>query len=124
MARKRRSTTRRRSPARRFYRRATSTGFNPVNLAIGTGLVAVGEPILDSYIDKFTGGGLGSMATDGLKIAGGYFIAKKMKNPIARSAGMALMVIGVRNLVRPIAGRIIGAPQTASTGNGFTKTVF
>lgn len=118
MAKRRRSVRRR---ARTVYRRARSPRLNATNIAIGSGLVAVGEPILDSYLSKYTGG-QGTMLANGAKAALGYFVAKKMRSPIAKGAGVALMVIGIRNIVRPLAGNIIGAPAQAATG--FTPTMF
>ncbi len=111
----RRRRARRAPVRRRAFRRARSQRFNPVNIAIGAGLVAVGEPILDSFTDRFTGSiGLGAIGTDAVKAGIGFVMAKKMRSPIAKSAGMALMVIGIRNIVRNVSGGGLGigaAPQ-------------
>ena len=109
--------------ARRTYRRASSAKLNTTNLLLGSGLIAVGEPVLDNYISKFTGGlGMG-IPVDGAKAALGYIVAKKMRNPIIKSAGVALMVIGIRNLVKPLAGGLLG---TAANGGGvsYMQTIY
>ena len=119
MARRRRSRVR--TVARRTYRRARSSSLNMTNILVGSSIVAVGEPILDSVIAKYTGGS-NTMLSNGAKTAIGYYLAKKTRSPISRSAGMALMVIGIRNIVRPLAGGFIGAPAVAQSG-GFVPTM-
>ena len=91
------------------------------NILVGSSLVAVGEPILNSIIAKYTGGS-NTMLSNGAKTAIGYYLAKKTRSPISRSAGMALMVIGIRNIVQPMASGLIGGVATPAS-SGFIQTM-
>ena len=95
------------------------------DLAIGGGLMSVGEPFLERFAAPIVGAtGLGSIAMDGAKVIGGWFLAKKTRG-IAKGAGIALMLFGIRNIVgQTIVPAVSGLAGGAANGGGFQQTVF
>ncbi len=113
VARRRRKTrTIYRRPKRRTYRR--SSGMKPMNLFIGSAVVAVAEPTLDAFLDKFIPLQVAGIdMKDAGKVGLGWYLMKR-RGTIMKGAGYALMVIGARNLVRGFVGSRIAT--TNNTG--------
>lgn len=73
---------------------------------MGTAVVAIGEPMLDAFLDRFGGTMMGVDIKDVGKVAAGVFLMKR--KGFLKGAGYALTVIGVRNIVRGFVGTKLG----------------
>ena len=117
MARKRRSAPRRafRSIKRRVKR---SRGFNITKQIIPIGAVAVGEPILNANLRRFTGAiAPGLPVAEGVEVMLGSFMAKK--GGFVGDAGKALATVAMARLVNQlVAGPITGLLGGQTPGNG------
>ena len=89
---------------RRRFRSRGSGGTNINRAMTGAAIVAVADPILDSLIDKFAGqlGGQlnGIDVKDILKTGAGWWMARRGRGVMLKSAGFAWAVIGVNNIVK------------------------
>lgn len=112
MARRRRR--RRRYPRIRRYVRRRGGTLSMKNLAIGAAIVSVVEPTLDTFLDQMIPISVAGIdPKDFGKTAIGWYLLKKKGT--VKGIGAALMIIGVRNIVRGFTGGI-AVGTSASTG--------
>ena len=80
---------------------------------MGAAIVAVADPIVDTFIDKFAGqfGGQlnGIDLKDLAKMGLGWWLARRGRGTLMKSAGFAWAVIGTNNVVKGVSGKLIPA---------------
>lgn len=109
-----------RSPRVRRYFRSRGGALTMKNLAIGSAIVSVVEPTLDSMLDKFIPITVAGIDPKDIgKVAIGWYLLKK--SGMIKGIGASLMIIGVRNIVRGYVGggglgTLFGAPTTQTQG--------
>ena len=84
-----------------------------MDVLLGAGIVTILEPTVDGVLDQAIPLQVaGFDMKDVVKVAGGLWLTRR-RGGMMKYSGMALAVIGARNLVRSFVGAKLGA----STGN-------